>query len=131
MDAIVRLGDVETAIKRQVYLDFDRLSKFVGYYISAGSKTYEICEFLASQSEDTLKALEAEMKIQSGFVGQRDRRGIADLKFVQQVVIYHEDNLTSRQAVDLEDSYKKRGLALVLRGPEYLSIKSALQGGSS
>lgn len=39
----------------------------------------------------------------------------------------HEDNFTTRQAADLEDLYRQRNLDLLLRGPEYASVKNALQ----
>lgn len=124
-DAVVhnnRLG-TDTPIKMQAYFDFNGRSKFLGYLVPTSQTTYDTCVYLSAISQETFDDLEGAVSVEAGFVGQRERRSLKDLRFSGQVVIYHEDNLTPRQAVDLSELYKSKDLDLVLRGPEYLSLK--------
>lgn len=126
-EATITLGGIATPITLQAYFDFPSRSKFIGYFLPSGPHTYGLCEYFAKQSDSTLAGIESLAKVESGFTGQRERRSTGDLQFTKQVVIYHEDNFSTRQAADLGDLYKSHGLDLVLRGPEYLSVKQAFK----
>lgn len=126
-DATITIDGVATPIVIQAYFDFDSRAKFVGYFVPNSVASYRICEALASASEANLRDIEALVTVSTGMAGQRDQTLHADLRFSGQVVIYHETHFTTRQAADLQDLYKEHNAALMLRGPEYQTLKAAMQ----
>jgi hypothetical protein len=115
-------------LKQQVYLDYLGNSKFVGFYIpekdpvTGGETTTVICKALTGQVQPMLLALEKNLYMEGG-LGIENARKIPDLKFTQQVVIYHESMLSILEKAEIIEAFKAKEITVQFRGPDYESYR--------
>lgn len=118
-------------IKRQVYLDFDADTKFVGFYIPATDpmssvETAEACLALDENNavQETLDNMSQRGLVITG--GYRDQMTKAqDLTFSGRVLIYHEAFLSIPQKADIMRAYASKHYDVQFRGPDYLGDQDA------
>jgi hypothetical protein len=109
-------------IKRQVYLDFEGKTKFVGFYISEPSsdETFTICKTLVDAVQPAIDDLTTR-KTKSW--GGREEQGNTseELVFSGRVFLYYEGRppLSITQKADLINSYKAKNYDVQFRGLSY------------
>jgi hypothetical protein len=104
---------------QQVYQDYDANTEFAGFYLPRSGHAFEIARWLASNFRGEYNKLRAGVKIASKSPGDMESIHSDVLTFSGRVYLYHEDDLTLRQAADLVDDYKTHGMHLMLRGQQY------------
>ncbi len=108
-------------IKRQVYLDFDAKTKFVGFYISSSDQfseeTFRICKTLVDAVQPAIDGLSKKVEIRGGY--RDESTSMKELMFSGRVFIYHEGFLSITQKADLISSYKAKNYDVQFRGLPY------------
>jgi hypothetical protein len=115
----------ELRIKRQVYVDFQGKTKFVGFYIPSANQTtdndkdYRACLKLVDSVEQTMTDLQKNHRIMGGPADEMN--SLEELTFSGRVLLYHEDYLSILQKADIIRAYKDKNFDVQFRGPDYLS----------
>jgi hypothetical protein len=124
-DTGIQWGDGSVLpIKRQVYLDFQAKTQFVGFFIpsadqlSVTDKTYNACLRLVDVVERTMEDIRKQVAISGGYADEMN--SVQDLTFSGRVLLYHEDFLSIVQKAEIIKSYKAKGYDVQFRGPDYL-----------
>jgi pyrimidine deaminase RibD-like protein len=107
-------------IEDTLYLDFDAGSRFIGFCVPASPRTFEICGLLAVHARQLGDELARGLSVTLKAPGENPQ-DINTLAYTGRVYLYHHDALTHRQVADVEDAFRKQGLNVVLRGPDYLT----------
>jgi hypothetical protein len=115
----------ELPIKRQIYMDFEGESKFVGFYMPAAGPDndydYSACMHLVDWVEKTITDFEKDRFVSGGTPGQMTTA--TNLKFSGRVLLYVGDDLSIEQEADIIKAYKAAGFDVQFRGPDYLSSR--------
>jgi hypothetical protein len=101
------------------YLDFPSQSWFGGFFMPSGPSSYAVCAYLADHHKQALDNFRASIYAQAKYPGDSSPTNTQDLVFSGRIFLYHEDDLSLRQAADLTDLFKTKGVALQLRGHDY------------
>ena len=110
-------GDASVIV--QAYLDFAAGSRFVGFFVGAHPRTFEVVRCLAAEWDALgTQAMEG-LEVQGGHVGQIQQHSTKDLKASGRVFVYHEDNLAAHQIAAIEDAFSANGASVILRGQGY------------
>lgn len=109
---------VAVPVRTQLYADFNVKVKFVGFYIPASPKTYEVWLQLANAVESTIQSFQERVAIGAGYRDESNR--LQDLIFSGRVLLYHEDFLTIPQKAAIVGAYAAKHCDVQFRGPDYL-----------
>lgn len=105
----------------QLYQNHYEHSCFVGFYIPENEKTVLIAESIASRYS---LPLTWDSKITSKTFDTSQTISSKNLTFTKRVFIYHEHFLDPSDVAAIQKYYDDMGLAVVLRGPEYLAMRT-------
>lgn len=111
-------------VKRQLYLDFDAKTKFVGFYVPnvrgsrASDTTAEICMALSNLVQNTIVDMEKKVELSGGTRDQMESS--RQLTFSGRVMIYHDDFLSITQKAKIIDAFVAHHCDVQFRGPAYL-----------
>jgi hypothetical protein len=110
---------VQIPIKRQVYMDFDAKTDFIGFYISSADQfsdeTFRICQTLVDVVGPTILSVkQGKTQAWGGYKGQGTKS--TELLFSGRVFIYHEGSLSITQKASLIESYESKGYDIQFRG---------------
>jgi Invertebrate-AID/APOBEC-deaminase len=111
---------VSLQVEDTLYVDFTAGSKFIGFYVPASPKTFEICGLLALHARQLGDELSQSLLVVSKAPGENPQN-INALVYTGRIYLYHQETLTHRQVADIEDAFQRQGLNVVLRGPDYLT----------
>jgi hypothetical protein len=95
-------------------------TEFVLYYIPPERETSEICMYLSGYYEQLLTwahQLGADVKAP----GESEQVSSKGLVFSNRIFIYHETYLSPEQIIQVRDTYKAKGVTVLLRSADYLS----------
>ncbi|MGD0957048.1 MAG: hypothetical protein ABR953_09480 [Candidatus Acidiferrales bacterium] len=117
---------VTVPYKRQLYLDFDAKTEFVGFYIPSSdplssAKTFRACMALSNGVQRTLDQMLSKAHASGGYGDQMTR--IEDLTFSGRVIIYHEDFLSITQKAETIKEFSAKHFDVQFRGPDYLALQ--------
>jgi hypothetical protein len=109
-------------VKRQVYLDFDAKTEFVGFYVPStdpfSDETFKICRTLVEAVQPAIENLTKKVEIGGGY--KEVDTTLKDLVFSGRVFLYHEGSLSIPQKADLINAYKSKNYDVQFRGLDYL-----------
>jgi hypothetical protein len=113
-------------IKRQVYMDFQAKTRFVGFYVPSANqldsdREYNACLDLADDVEQTMIDVGKKQAISAGY--SDEQTSMQELMFSGRVLLYHEDHLSILQKADIIKAYKAKHFDVQFRGPDYLGNK--------
>ncbi len=115
-------------IKRQVYMDFDAKTGFVGFYISStdqfSDETFRICKTLVDAVQPAI--LDLTVRKTQSWGGYRDQGNTSkELVFSGRVFLYHDGLLSITQKADLIERYKAKNYDVQFRGLDYAADQAA------
>src|SRR6266850_301315 len=120
-EVVFRSG-IRVRVQSTIYMDHDAKSSFLGFYIPASPRTYEVATMLADNYNTTLEAGK-QISVTTTNPGEKIATSSKDLAFTGRMFLYHEDALDLQELATLETLYKSKNLSVQFRGPDYLGTK--------
>lgn len=120
-------NDIETVeCIAQLYMDFDSLSYFLGYYIPKTKFAFSFCKKLLNDHEVIIKDLLSRVAVQQNYLSDKPTE-LKNLRFTGRVFIYHETFLFESEIEELTNLIKNTGMSIQLRGIDYLLARDTLE----
>ncbi len=109
-------------ITSALYFDlFTSGAKFLGFHVPSSPRVLDACAAIAAHATELGDALgDGGLKVICKAPGENPQT-LNDLRYSGKVYLYHDDALTHKQMADVEDIFKSQQLAVVLRGPDFLT----------
>ena len=109
-------------IKSRLYHEFRHRATFLGFYIPVcNGRTSELLSNLAPETRRLANELaNGGLQVVATYPGENPQ-DLRSLTFTGKVYIHHQERLDHRQMADVEDAFRKNGLEVVVRGPEFLT----------
>ncbi len=109
-------------VESTVIWEIETGTEFVLYYIPFETETPEICIYLSDYYEQVLKWAH-EIRAERKAPGESEQVSSKGLVFSKRIFIYHESYLSPEQIIQVRDTYKAKGITVLLRSADYLSNK--------
>ena len=119
MDVSVQLENgTQQTVKARFYFDFPEKVEFVGFFIPASERTYDICTNLVDRVQPARDDIRKGFSVKAGDTGGSN--SMNDLTFSGRVFLYHESPLTIQEKAALQNLYSSRNFNVWFRDIEYV-----------
>jgi hypothetical protein len=95
-------------------------TEFVMYYIPSERETPEICMFIADEHVRLLHDAHL-LGVEGKVPGESEQASSKGLVFSNRIFIYHEWYMSPEQIIQVRETYKAKGVTVLLRSADYLS----------
>lgn len=110
-------ADVHLCVNQQSH------SKFLVIYLPHTEHALAAIRELADEAQPFLDRLSGGVRVLGQSPGDNFAVDFSTIPFVNRVVVYHDNTLSLQEMAQLEELYKSKGLALVLRGSNYATTQ--------
>lgn len=110
-------------MEEQMHVDYQGYSRFLSFYLPYSPHTYSACLWIADHSSDILAQMD---KNEVTTYAPAEQHGIStkELKFSGRIYIYTLSHFTLKEQAELDEKFKRNGLALEMRGLTYMDLKN-------